>query len=433
LVCTTQDFHRADQSGGPLKLLKREQAQGVAHDHGQSATAIETAQIRHQPTNRHGERSNAEIGFGLAAARRKPEQIGVSCQRLGAVHVRRVGQGGNREKYEGELERTPGAVLRYIHIRQVQFLAAPLPQRIDAVDPLRRHGVIGKPERRQRFVVARQHVDALAQAAMHLRTPIHGSRGGLVVALDIRPDAQSLLLDPVGVVISQNGESRDEVLAVHFRQANHVQIAVCDHLLERGPIRLAQPRRLGDRHFVFRQHHCSDFDGVFRVVVRRDRVDRDAMTDGELHLLPIEHFQRFAFLVGAVRLQHGTTLENGLPLRGADHDFGLENPGCILVLSGADLAVHQEERHQSVAGGQRLTDGPTYRDFRGMGIDSRWRDLSSVQANSGCPACLLALPAAERLTRFRVLLRTLRSHVAAPVGRHIQFLHRARNTERQSE
>ena len=53
------------------------------------ATAVIASQISLKAANGHRECGDSQIGFGLAAARREPEQIGESFDRLGAVLVGR--------------------------------------------------------------------------------------------------------------------------------------------------------------------------------------------------------------------------------------------------------------------------------------------------------------------------------------------------------
>ena len=73
----------ADERGGTLELLQRQQAQRVAHEHGDAGMARIAAHCPLQTADGHGVGGHAQIGFGLAAAGREPEQIG----QLAAIFV----------------------------------------------------------------------------------------------------------------------------------------------------------------------------------------------------------------------------------------------------------------------------------------------------------------------------------------------------------
>jgi hypothetical protein len=67
---------------------KRQQAQRVAHDHGQTARAVVAAEFALQASDRHGEGRHAQVGLGLATAGGEPQQIGkasIGCTRSGCV------------------------------------------------------------------------------------------------------------------------------------------------------------------------------------------------------------------------------------------------------------------------------------------------------------------------------------------------------------
>ena len=92
---------------GPLELLQGQKAQRVAHDDGEPARRVQTTEIIPQPTHRHGEGGHAEIGLGLAATRREPEEIGECLDRLRSVRMCGVGERRDRQQQECKLERTP--------------------------------------------------------------------------------------------------------------------------------------------------------------------------------------------------------------------------------------------------------------------------------------------------------------------------------------
>ena len=82
-----QHLHRADQCRGSLELLQCQQAKRVAHDHGQTARAVEPAEIALHAPDGHGERRHAQIGFCFAAAGGEPQQIGISLDGLDAIRT----------------------------------------------------------------------------------------------------------------------------------------------------------------------------------------------------------------------------------------------------------------------------------------------------------------------------------------------------------
>ena len=103
------DLAGADQRRGPLELLERQQAQGVAHEHrhaGVAAIGRRPSPCRRRMRHRVG--GHAQVGLGLAAAGREPQQVGdqpVSdrCAPGGSDRPRP----GQVEEHEGELERIP--------------------------------------------------------------------------------------------------------------------------------------------------------------------------------------------------------------------------------------------------------------------------------------------------------------------------------------
>ena len=156
-------FHRADQRGGALELLQGQQAQGVAHDHGQTARTVVAAELALQTADRHRERRHAQIGFGLAAAGGEPQQIGMGFHRLHAVRMRGVGQRRDRQQQERQLERTPAPVLRLVELIHRHVTSTPHFERVLASHALDRHRPVGEAESSQRLLVVLQRVDALLQ------------------------------------------------------------------------------------------------------------------------------------------------------------------------------------------------------------------------------------------------------------------------------
>ena len=152
-----QVVERRDQVRGALKLLLREQAQRVAHDRGRAAprgTEMQASRDR-----REGDRS--EIGFGLAAAGRKPDQV----DEFG-VGVSVVPEFRQHHQQKRELERPPRPAreMRGIHVRHaprvgrcVRLLDGRHPCR---VVHLHEHGAVCESERVQRVGLRREHRDS---------------------------------------------------------------------------------------------------------------------------------------------------------------------------------------------------------------------------------------------------------------------------------
>ena len=136
-------FERAHDAGRARQLVEREQAQGIAHDH-RDARAEEPRPG--QPPVGDDEGGEAEIGLGLAAARREEQQVGDLAVRVGSV-----GQAGEVEQDEGELERSP--FRRRLCVRIAARARIAVPRRI-------RHREIHETEGSPRDVVAGQDVDS---------------------------------------------------------------------------------------------------------------------------------------------------------------------------------------------------------------------------------------------------------------------------------
>ena len=92
----------ADEARGAAELVEGQQAQGVAHDDAHPGASEPVLARVAEPAQDHGEGGEAEVGLGLAAAGREEEQV----DRL-AVRVARVGEAGQVEQDEGELEGAP--------------------------------------------------------------------------------------------------------------------------------------------------------------------------------------------------------------------------------------------------------------------------------------------------------------------------------------
>ncbi len=155
------DLGGAHQRGRPLELLGGEQPQRVPHEHGDAVAAVARVGARPdhalQPADREGVRGEPEVGLRLAAAGREEQQVDRRRRRGRPLRVDRVGQRGQVEQHEGELERPPGGVPRVLDggeglgVGDPALLAEARDGRVPA---LQRHHPVGEPERRQRLHVA---------------------------------------------------------------------------------------------------------------------------------------------------------------------------------------------------------------------------------------------------------------------------------------
>ncbi len=84
-VFTSDQFAGANEGGGALELLQRQQAQRVAHQHGHAAATGIACHLALQPSDAQRVCRKTEVGFGLAAARGKPQYIGDGVERVRAI------------------------------------------------------------------------------------------------------------------------------------------------------------------------------------------------------------------------------------------------------------------------------------------------------------------------------------------------------------
>ena len=97
-----QVLARADQRCRTLELLDGQQPECVAHQDGHAGVRSRASEGRTQSAVRERERGKAEVGLGLAASCREPEQISDS-----PIGMTTIGQGGEVQQNERQLERTP--------------------------------------------------------------------------------------------------------------------------------------------------------------------------------------------------------------------------------------------------------------------------------------------------------------------------------------
>ena len=101
----------ADQGRGSLELLERQQPQRVPHQHGHAVLAGSTFDGSLQSPQPKRVGRQAQVGFGLATARGKPEQIGQGFGILAPFGVIEFRDARQVQQDEGKLERIPRAIL----------------------------------------------------------------------------------------------------------------------------------------------------------------------------------------------------------------------------------------------------------------------------------------------------------------------------------
>ena len=79
---------------GPLELLNREQPQRVPHQHGDAVFARSARHGALESPQAHDVGGQAQVCFGLAAARGKEQQIGQGFWTFAAVGMVEFGDGG---------------------------------------------------------------------------------------------------------------------------------------------------------------------------------------------------------------------------------------------------------------------------------------------------------------------------------------------------
>lgn len=160
-------FACAEQRRRALKLLQREQAQRVTHQHGDAVVAGAAFDVLLQPAQGEHIGGEAKIGFRLAAAGREPKQIRDGVGLMAAVGMVKARDTRQVEQNERELEDTPRPVLRHIKRfngrADYNFLFADF-SRVGGMDTLLPHCLVGKPKRILRKRVVFNEVNPLRDA-----------------------------------------------------------------------------------------------------------------------------------------------------------------------------------------------------------------------------------------------------------------------------
>lgn len=97
-VFVTHTLHRANQNRCTFKLLERQQAQGVTHQHRDPATVC----VVSQSAKEHSERDQPQVCLSLAATGRKPQEVSDL-----PVFMVGVDDAFEAQEHECDLERAP--------------------------------------------------------------------------------------------------------------------------------------------------------------------------------------------------------------------------------------------------------------------------------------------------------------------------------------
>jgi hypothetical protein len=286
----------AQQRGRPLELLQGEQPQRVPHQHGNALAAVQPRDGALEASQRHRVDGKAQVGLGLAATGREPQQVDQPVD--AAPRVGRVAHTWQVEQEERQLERPPAPVTDLVDLLQrrleIQVGLTPAALGGQGVDPLPPHRVVGEPERLGGQRVSGEQLDAAPDTLGGRGALIQGATGGGLEPVKLRrrvADPRLLPADPGHVGVDQRQQPAGELLVRRGRQDGHVE----GHTGQLGHI--GDGRRVSARYLVGRDGGGADEAGSARVLVVRVDVDPDTVADGELDLPPVGHGERFGLAV----------------------------------------------------------------------------------------------------------------------------------------
>lgn len=286
----------ADQRGGTLELLDGEQPQRVAHEYGDPGLRVVPARRWLTPPHRQRERGEAEIGLGLAATGREPQQVRERARPVAPLGVRRHGERRQVEQHEGELERPPATVSRFIYARRRlverdRLVPAPDVGR-HGVDALQMHSPVGEGERLARDRVPLEQLDAALDAARRTAGIVQHLRGlpGVVGQIPVGVVLAGLLpVDPIPVAGHERRQPGDELIGCGFgegRKSFHVE----DHVGQFWEVVVGlRVRHAGEGHFVRGNGDRADLDRPHRIGGGPRHVHARAVADRELRMEPVGH------------------------------------------------------------------------------------------------------------------------------------------------
>ena len=180
-MLSADQLHGADHARRPFELLARQQPQRVAHERRSAAARAWVL----QPAPDDQERDQAQVGLGLAAAGRKPDQI---------QHVPKTvvlpNRGFHDRQQKRQLERAPPVTRR---------LGLP------ALDPvglahLIEHRPVGQPERLGHDPVGAEQIDRPLHATAGHRHSVANAGGGSPLAGDQQAGGRVSLFRGPGAV-----------------------------------------------------------------------------------------------------------------------------------------------------------------------------------------------------------------------------------------
>lgn len=311
-VGAAQRLQRAHQRRCALKLVEREEPQGVAQDHRHPVAAV-GARSPAQTTQHQREGDHPEVGLGLAATRREEDELYPL-----AVDVRRVVEARHVEQQKGELEEPPA--------RRRVLVALGV-----ATAGLERHRAVGQHEGREEVVAGREQLDALRHAGVGACGVVEQDVARLAASVAVEGH-RAPRVDPRAVGVDQRPEQRSERSPVgHVGQGIHLRRHRGEVVAHHGP-------HLGARNPHGAGPHHS------RPLVQR--FGGDAVPDGPLHAVAkLEVGDAVVGVVGDFVAAVGARDE---ALRVAQFERHLEDEGHVATtgLGDGPTVVDDEERQR---------------------------------------------------------------------------------------
>ena len=338
------DLQCAHQPGRPRELVQRQQPQRVAHDDADPGAGQPVVAGMPQAPEHHRDRGQAQIRLGLSAAGREEQQV----HRL-AVRVVRVGEAGQVQQQERELERAPARPLRSDLLPEAPAQGAG-------------HGPVGHPE-------GVQQVRVLAEQRHAPRHPVGGNprvveqlSGRFAPVARRRTDNELLPagLDPFAVLRHEGPERL-------LRRGSAVQPAERLHRqLDAGRVRRRRPLHL----------RRSDPRRADRPALAVDEfpLGRHAVPGGVLRRIGVVEVGDPIVPVAGVRAAQVRPRHEAL--LGAHLDLGLEGVGPVRLGLVRRAPVDQEARHRTRAGGQMRAARPHC-------VDRPFRDVKLQAVRAG--------------------------------------------------
>lgn len=182
-----------------------------------------------QPSHGKRVRGQTEVGLGLAAARRKPEQVGDGLGSGASVTVVEPGECGKVQQDERKLKGIPTPVRRHIEVGDVCVrLASSLAHlpRENGPNALQRHGPVGEPERLPRLGIRTKQVDPFPDPLQHLPALRERLRGGHAVRTEPLNHCGRILFpprDPALIGCREAPQGPHQLIGRHLGKLSHVE------------------------------------------------------------------------------------------------------------------------------------------------------------------------------------------------------------------